>query len=65
MRKSGKKIIQGITIREELVKCVHIRTKNKYGKEVLKESLHEVVSRVDIDMLTLFMQELELYERQQ
>jgi transposase len=64
MRKVVKKLINGITTADEPVKCAHRRTKNKYGEDTIKESLQRVVSQVDIDMLTLFMQELELYEAQ-
>ncbi|KAA6333908.1 hypothetical protein EZS27_017735 [termite gut metagenome] len=64
MRKVVKKLIEGITGADEPVKCAHSRTKNKYGEDIIKESLHGVVSQVDMDMLTLFMQELELYETQ-
>ncbi|KAA6315330.1 hypothetical protein EZS27_034193, partial [termite gut metagenome] len=64
MRKVVKKLIEGITGADEPVKRAHSWTKNKYGEDIIKESLHGVVSQVDMDMLTLFMQELELYETQ-
>lgn len=65
MNKVVKSLINGITHPDELLKCVHTRTKNKHGNDVIRESLNGVVSQVDIDMLTLYMDELELYHRQQ
>jgi len=65
MRKVVKSLIQGIDSPDELVKCVHTRTKNRHGIPIIQESLNGVVSQVDRDMLTLYMEELELYERQQ
>lgn len=65
MRKVVKSLIAGITDPDELVKCAHTRTKNKHGTQVIRESLNGVVSQVDRDMLTLYMEELDLYHRQQ
>lgn len=65
MRKVIRSLINGDTSASQLVKCVHTRTKNKHGEDVIRESLNGVVSQVDIDMLTLFLEELELYESQQ
>jgi hypothetical protein len=60
-----KLIIEGITDPDELVKCAHSRTKNKHGTDVIRESLNGGVSQVDRDILALYMEELELYHRQQ
>jgi transposase len=65
MCKVVKFIIEGITDPHELVKCAHSRTKNRHGTDVIRESLNGVVSQVDRDMLALYMEELELYHRQQ
>lgn len=65
MNKVVKKLIAGITDPDELVKCAHTRTKNKHGTDVIRESLNGVVSQVDQDMLALYLQELELYHKQQ
>lgn len=65
MRKVVKCLINGISNPDELLKCVHTRTKNKHGTGVIRESLNGVVSQVDRDMLALYMEELELYHRQQ
>ena len=65
MRKVVKQIISGVTSCEELVKCAHTRTKNKYGVDTIKESLNGVIGQVDIDMLAACVEELELYEKQQ
>ena len=65
MRKVVMCLIDGITDPAELVKCVHTRTKNKHGTDVIRESLNGVVSQVDRDMLALYIEELNLYHRQQ
>lgn len=65
MRKVVKSLVEGITDPDELVKCAYTRTKNKHGTDVIRESLNGVVSQVDRDMLALYMQELELYHKQQ
>lgn len=65
MRKVVKKLIEGIDDPDKLVQCAHTRTKNKHGADVIRESLNGVVSQVDRDMLALFVEELNLYNRQQ
>jgi transposase len=65
MRKVLKSIISGKTSSEELLECAHTRTKNKHGVAVIRESLNGVFEQVDIDMLKLYVEELELYEAQQ
>lgn len=65
MRKVVKSLIDGITDPDELLKCAHTRTKNKHGTDVIRESLNGVVSQVDTDMLALYIQELDLYHKQQ
>lgn len=58
-------LIQEIDDPDELVKCAHTRTKNKHGLDVIRESLNGVVSQVDRDMLTLYVEELDLCRHQQ
>lgn len=65
MRKVLRSIICGKITAEELVECAHTRTKNKYGKDIIRESLNGVFGQVDIDMLKLHLEELEMYERHQ
>jgi transposase len=65
MKKVVKCLIEEITDPEELLQCAHTRTKNKHGTQVIRESLNGVVSQVDRDMLAHYMEELELYHRQQ
>jgi transposase len=65
MRKVVRCMTEGITDPDELVKCAHTRTKNKHGTDIIREFLNGVASQVDRDMLTLYMEELELYHRQQ
>ena len=65
MNKVVKCLIAGITDPDELVKCAHTRTKNKHGTAVIRESLNGVVTQVDQDMLALYMEELDLYHKQQ
>jgi hypothetical protein len=65
MRKVVNCLTDGITDPDELVKCAHTRTKNRHGTPVIRESLNGVVSQVDRDMLALYMEELDLYHRQQ
>ena len=47
------------------MECAHTRTKNKYGKDIIRESLNGIFGQVDIDMLKLHLEELEMYERLQ
>lgn len=57
-------LIEGKTDCEDLIKCVHTRTKKKHGIEVLKQALTGYVQQVDIDMLSLYKEELNLINRQ-
>jgi hypothetical protein len=57
MYKVVRSIIDGITDPDELVQCVHTRTKNKHGTDIIRESLNGVVSQVGRDMLALYQQE--------
>lgn len=65
MKKIVRALIQGVSDANELLQYVHTRTKNKHGIDVIRESLNGVVGQVDRDMLALYMEELELYYRQQ
>lgn len=60
-----KCLIERITDPDELVKRAHTRTKNKHGTDVIRESLNSVVTQVNRDMMALYMEELELYHKQQ
>lgn len=57
-------LIEGETHPEELLKCVHTRTKKKHGTDVLNQALTGYVQQVDIDMLSLYKEELNLINRQ-
>lgn len=65
MRKVLKSIIAGKTSSKELLTCAHTRTKNKYGTEIIQESLNGVFEQVDIDMIKLQLEELEMHEEHQ
>jgi transposase len=65
MRKVVRCIVDGITDPDELLKCAHTRTKNKHGRDVIRESLSGVASQVDQDMPALYRQEWQLYRNQQ
>lgn len=64
MQKIMDKLIEGIIDPEQLVKCVHTRTKNKHGIETIKASLTGHIEQVDIDMLCQFRQEQLLINKQ-
>jgi len=65
MRKIIKAIRDGKRDPEELCRLVHGRTKNKHGKQVITDSLSGVIQKVDVDMLTQCMEQIELIEKQQ
>lgn len=64
MRKVVKALICGETNPDVLVKLVHGRTINKHGIEIIKSALTGILSNADRDMLRLYMEEIELYEKQ-
>lgn len=58
-----KKVIEGVTDAEELLKKVHGRTINKWGRDTLKASLTGVVTDVDRDILRQYKEELDQLKR--
>lgn len=64
--KSYKKVVKllshGITQPEELIKCIHGRTINKYGRETILGALTGVVTEVDSDVIGMLMNEIEMLE---
>lgn len=64
MQKIMDKLIEGIIDPDQLVKCVHTRTKNKHGIETIKASLTGHIEQVDIDMLCQFKEEQLLINKQ-
>jgi hypothetical protein len=53
--------------RDPAVFCslVHGRTKNRHGKQVIKDSLTGVIGAPDVDMLSQCMEQIDLFEKQQ
>lgn len=58
-----KLIANGVTDPEILVKELHGRTINKYGKETLVKALTGVVNETDIDIISQLSEEIELLQR--
>lgn len=58
-----KKLAEGITDPEELVKAIHGRTINRVGREVILGSLTGVISEVDCEMIRQLRDEVELAEK--
>ena len=58
-----KLISQGVTDAEVLVKELHGRTINRYGRETLVKALTGVVSETDIDIIKQLVEEIELQQR--
>ena len=56
------KICEGVTSPEELVKEVHGRIINRYGKETIIASLKGCITEVDIDIMTQLKAEIDLAE---
>ena len=65
MHKIIKAIIAGERNAEQLCRLVHGRTKNKYGKEVITDSLSGIIGRADVEMLRQCMEQIDLLEKQQ
>lgn len=57
-----KLLSQGITDREELIKCIHGRTINKHGRSTLLSALTGVVTAVDSDIIRMLMIEINMLE---
>ena len=60
-RKVVDAIINGETCSGELVKLIHGRTVNKFGKENIKDSLEGDVQQSDIDILIQYTQNYDLF----
>ena len=58
-----KKLADGITDPEELVKSIHGRTINRVGREVILGALTGVISEADCDMIRQLRDEVELAEK--
>jgi transposase len=65
MRKIIKAIIAGKSDPEELCRLVHGRTRNKYGKDVITNSLTGIIQQTDVEILIQSMEQIELIEKQQ
>lgn len=55
-----KKLSCGISCAEELFKCIHTRTVNKWGKDTILASLTGVVTEVDVDIIQGYWEEVQL-----
>ena len=55
-----KLLAGGVTDPEKLVKCIHGRTINKWGRDTVKAALTGVVSEVDCEVIAQLREELEL-----
>lgn len=58
-----KLISQGVTDGSVLVEQLHGRTVNKHGKETLIKALTGVVNDTDIDIISQFVEEIEMQQR--
>jgi len=65
MRKIIRAVINGERDPEQLCRLVHVRTLNKHGKQVITDSLSEVIQTPDVEMLRQCMEQIELLEKQQ
>lgn len=54
------KLSSGICCAEELFRCIHARTVNKWGKETILASLTGVVTEVDVDIISGYWEEVQL-----
>lgn len=55
-----KKLSSGISCAEELFKCIHTGTVNKWGKDTILASLTGVVTEVDADIIGGYWEEVQL-----
>ena len=58
-----RKLSSGISCAEELFKCIHTRTVNKWGKDIILASLTGVVTEVDVDIIGGYWEEVELAKK--
>ena len=58
-----RKLSIGISSAEELFKCIHTRTVNKWGKDIILASLTGVVTEVDVDIIGGYWEEVELAQK--
>ena len=57
------KITEGKTKAEDLIGCVHGRTINRWGRDVVLAALDGVIRQADIDILTQLKEELDMLRR--
>ncbi|MDR0205774.1 MAG: IS110 family transposase [Bacteroidales bacterium] len=65
LRKIIKAIIAGEREAVKLCRLVHGRTRNKYGEQVITDSLSGVIHQTDVEILIQCMEQLNLIEKQQ
>jgi len=65
IRKIINKMIDGERDPVKLCRLVHGRIQNKYGKQVITDSLSGVIGQADVEMLKQCMEQIELIEKQQ
>jgi transposase len=65
LRKVVKEIISGERDPTKLVEKVHGRILNRQGKKTITDSLNGIITKTDVEMLKMCMEELELLEEQQ
>lgn len=64
MRKVVRALSEGELDPDRLASLVHKRITNKHGYTTIRDSLTGILSRTDMDILTMALEEAELYERQ-
>ena len=62
-REVARLLAEGVTDPDKLVKCVHGRTINKWGRDTLKAALTGVVTEADCAVIAQLREELELATR--
>lgn len=62
-QKVVEKLTQGVTSPDELVKEVHGRILNHYGREIIKAALTGVISEAETDTLRQLYEEVQMAER--
>lgn len=62
-REVVRMLSSGISCAEELFKCIHTRTVNKWGKDTILASLAGIVTEVDVDIIGGYWEEVQLARR--
>lgn len=62
-REVVRMLSSGISCAEELFKCIHTRTVNKWGKDTILASLAGIVTEVDVDIIGGYWEEVQLAKR--